>query len=306
MQATSAGWIPASARHVNTTPQGEPRLAAIGRNQRSTRVAGTRRRPCRPNAATSSAPLRCAFAIQAAFGARTQCHGRSSPAIRARPSEPDRFRTTWVTSGARAGASTNADLDPRVGRASRSAHPGLRHAFAKGNEVTLVQVNTRLPSSPTATTPERGLNLRDHQIHVELLRIERVKPQPFPPASRARVQRAHNHRAARSLLIQFNPRGEHVRDHRGPDPEVGVVEVHGQPAEQQSGNGVGRLPCELGGSRGAIDRRHRHTRVRDHDILGIGDHPGRGGIPAPALSGIAPKPLELAAPVQRPSKPLPP
>ena len=54
---------------------------------------------------------------------------------------------------------------------------------------------------------------------------------------------------------------------------------------------IGRALGErLGGGR-AVDASHRDARVSDDDVVGVGDHPGRRGVPTAVLAGVAAEPF---------------
>jgi hypothetical protein len=77
-----------------------------------------------------------------------------------------------------------------------------------------------------------------------------------------------------------------VGDERGTDAGSRASAVDGQAAEEQRGDRV--VLCEEIRRRRAIDRHHRKARIRDHAAGGVGDHPCRGGVATPVLSGEAP------------------
>ena len=118
-----------------------------------------------------------------------------------------------------------------------------------------------------------------------------MEAESVPPAPRGRCQRGHHDGATGVFLVELDRGCQDVRAERGRDTKVRVMAVHGQAAEEQRWNGIRCLLCQLQRSRGAVDRRHCNARVRHHDAISIGDHPGRRGVPAAALAGMASKPF---------------
>ena len=74
-------------------------------------------------------------------------------------------------------------------------------------------------------------------------------------------------------------------------PRLGVAAVDGEPAEQQGWNGVGRAFRERFGRGRSVDAGHRDARVCDDDVVGVGDHPGGGGVASAVLAGVAAQPF---------------
>ena len=67
---------------------------------------------------------------------------------------------------------------------------------------------------------------------IGLVRIEGMKAEAFPPTARLLGERGHDDCAACRFLVEFDRRRKYVDRERGPDPEVGVAAVDGEPAEQ--------------------------------------------------------------------------
>ena len=77
----------------------------------------------------------------------------------------------------------------------------------------------------------------------------------------------------------------------GPDAEACVSAIDGEPAEQQRRDGIGRAFCDDLGRGRSVDAGHRDARVRDDNVVGVGDDPGRGGVASAVLAGVAAQPF---------------
>jgi hypothetical protein len=105
------------------------------------------------------------------------------------------------------------------------------------------------------------------------------------------VRVGHDDRAACRFLVELDRGGKHVDGERRCDPEVCVATVDSEPAEQQRGDGIGRASGERLWRCRAVDAADRDGRIPDDNGLGVCDHPGRGGIAPPVLTGVAARPL---------------
>jgi len=115
---------------------------------------------------------------------------------------------------------------------------------------------------------------------VGLVGIEWTKPEAFPPFAGTDVQGRDDHRAACGVPVPIDGGGEYVRGEGGADPEVGVAAVDREPAEQWRRDRVWRVLGERLGRCRAVDSGHRNARLRDRDVIPVGDHPRGSGIAA--------------------------
>src|SRR5271163_707992 len=145
---------------------------------------------------------------------------------------PASWRTAW-----RPLATTTSEVHHHCPVEDRATRLGARDASA------------RIPTREPALVPTRGSRARPHrccnartaggwptllqalecrvdlggqEVEVELvgvIRVKRVKAEPFPPESRALGERAHDDGSACRLLVELYDGGEHVGDQRGPDSQ---------------------------------------------------------------------------------------
>ena len=139
--------------------------------------------------------------------------------------------------------------------------------------------------------PECCVDLGGQEVEVGLVRLERVKAESFPPGASGVGERGDDDGSACGPLVEVDRRGENVGNECGPDPEARISVIDRQPTEQQRRDRVRRTLGERYGGSGPIDPGHGDAGVCHHDVVGVGDDPGGGGIAAPILAGVAAQPV---------------
>ena len=126
---------------------------------------------------------------------------------------------------------------------------------------------------------------------IRLVRVEGMKAEAFPPSASLSSKGGHDDCPACCLFVELDRREKHVDGERRPDPDFRPATVDGESAEQQRGDGIGCAFSERVWRYGAVDAGHRDARIPDDNVVGVGDHPGRGGIAPPVLACVAAQPL---------------
>ena len=139
--------------------------------------------------------------------------------------------------------------------------------------------------------PECRLDVGSEEVEVELLGVEMVESQSFPPGASRGVQGRDDDCSAGGFLVELCGRGEHVPCERGADPEAGVAVVDGEPGEEQRWDGIGGSFGKCLGRGRAVDSGHRDAGVCHNNVGCVGDDPGGCGVAAAVLAGVAAQPL---------------